>query len=252
MSLCLSHLSWVGFCELMWYSEFFYFGTDYKLIIIKDKLAITAIKRINSKRKWICVKVYNDGNTETMISQLTPTLEKLTKDDFQIILAGEFNINMMEENRRKQDWVNFMKTYDIIQTIYGTRITSKTSTCIDGINVKVDYHLVAQVIQTHISDHCVQKICFTIKNTQNFTYRRILSLSSQNWSSIYESDNENVDEQFNKFHDIFLENFNKNCPSIKFSINIKHKTYKSNNPLIQQVKKKLDILLILSQKDERF
>lgn len=111
--------------------------------------------------------MYNDGNLEIMERQLTSILEKLNERD-QVIILGDFNIDMLENTRKKNEWLNFLSSYGIQQTIFEpTRITPAISTCIDGIcksrlfcgssaNTYIRSHSSINLFQSHES---TVKIC---------------------------------------------------------------------------------------------
>lgn len=76
-----------------------------------------------------------------MTSRLTSILENTNKN-LKIGTLGDFNINMLEDTKKKNEWLSFLSSYDFEQTIFEpTRITPTTATSIDGIytNFKNEY-----------------------------------------------------------------------------------------------------------------
>ena len=75
-----------------------------------------------------------------------------------IVLAGEFNLNMLdfESNKKVQSFINPMFRYDMIPTINKPkRVTANTATAIDHIiaNVMLDINFKTGILKRYISDH---------------------------------------------------------------------------------------------------
>lgn len=236
---------------------------DIKKISRKGKFECVGIEYSLNGSKHVCMAIYNDGNVDILTGALEPILIKLFNENVKISLIGDFNINFMDDTSRKCEILGMLKTYNIQQTIYQpTRITATTATCIDNIFTNIEESYETRVIQTHISDHTAQKIIFKMGNQQsNETYKRIYSqqniqhfkqlLRDQNWTALYEITEKDVNDQFNMFHSIYLQLFNRAFTLRKISKNKRRKMV-SSDPEIKEIKNRLDILLVLSTYDGRF
>lgn len=236
---------------------------DIKKISTKGKFECAGIEYSLNGIKHVCISVYNDGNVNTLTEALEPLLQKLFNENVRITLIGDFNIDFSDDSSKKWQILGMLKTYNIQQTIYQpTRITATTATCIDNIFTNMEESYETRVIQTHISDHTAQQISFKIGNRlTKKTYKRIYSLENiqnfkqilrdQNWTVLYGIPDKDVNEQFNIFHNIYSELFNRAFPLRKVSNNKKRKMA-NKNPIIEEMKNRLDILLVISTYDERF
>ncbi|XP_044766173.1 uncharacterized protein LOC123322295 [Coccinella septempunctata] len=188
---------------------------------------------------------------------------ELAHTDNQIILMGDFNIDMLQESRRRCDWLNFLNSYNIKQNVFEpTRITPTTSTCLDGVYTKVDCQASTNVIHYHVSDHAAQKITFGTDCKKQHVHRRIFShenreklkkfLAEQDWTPVYNISREDVDLQFNTFLELYQNNLNRACPLVRITKESKHLKNLTTDPTIKELKNRLDILLLLSQKDSAF
>lgn len=229
---------------------------------VKGQFECAAIEFKLNKVIISCIAVYSDGNLEVMIRQLTIILEKINEHS-QVIILGDFNIDMMQNTKKRNDWLNFLNCYGIFQTVFEpTRITPTTATCIDGIYISVDQDYSTKVLQTHVSDHSAQLITFNAKRTmENFVYRRTLSeenikkfetsLKTQDWQTVYSIQSDKVNEQYNLFSQIVMTNLNSTCPIIRRPLKSRTKRM-DMEPESIEIKKKLDVLLLLKSKDDRF
>lgn len=134
-------------------------------------------------QKMICITVYNNGNSDIMIEKLDALIiNKFERENAQVIIVGDFNIDMLKDSNKRTEWLNFLSSHNITQAIFDpTRITRSTSTCIDGIYTNINCHFSTQIIDTHISDHRAQAITISCpKPKQNFIWKRIYSTANIN------------------------------------------------------------------------
>lgn len=236
---------------------------DIKKMSKKGVFECVAVEYHIEKRKQICIAVYNDGNIDTMSETLEKILQRLHNEKARIVIAGDFNIDMAKESIKRKSILDLMGTYNIKQTIHQpTRIAKNSATCIDGIftNVEIPYRV--NIIDTHISDHTAQKIVFDTnveqteyKNRRIFSEKKIQhfrdSLKEQNWFPLYEFDEKNINSQFDYFHQVYLNKFNEVFPAKRINMNRKRKTARRDQEA-ENIKQKLDILLVLSTQDNSF
>ena len=119
------------------------------------------------KSNIIIINVYRSPSgdinefMDTLEDILTDTFSKYTK--YNIILCGDFNIDLLKNNEIVQNFICLLKTYNLQPTIDDpTRVTDRSSTLIDNIFVNFDL-FESKVVTTALSDHHGQEVEF---NTQ--------------------------------------------------------------------------------------
>ena len=106
----------------------------------------------------------NNANIEAFINELTPKIQYLLKSKADVILCGDFNINLLQINNRPafSDYMDTLITNNFCPTItYPTRFTDASCTLIDNILYKGHQKnnlLSSGIIFTDKSDHLP---CFT-------------------------------------------------------------------------------------------
>ena len=109
----------------------------------------------------------NNANIEAFINELTPKIQYLLKSKADVILCGDFNINLLQINNRPafSDYLDTLITNNFYPTItFPTRFTDASCTLIDNIlykGHKKNNLLSSGIIFTDISDHLP---CFTTLN----------------------------------------------------------------------------------------
>ena len=111
----------------------------------KNQLEFTLIEIINSKKSDIIVGcVYKQPNMDVVdfnypINQL---LDKISKEQKQIFLLGDFNINLLNYNEHQptNEFLDSLVSNSIIPYILQpTRLTSHSKTLIDNIFFKCTF-----------------------------------------------------------------------------------------------------------------
>lgn len=229
----------------------------------KKNCECTGIEFKLDGKKHVCIAVYNDGNIETLIEAMESILHKLMEENITVTIVGDFNINMLENSKKRQTLLDLLRSYNLQQTIHQpTRITATTATCIDNIFTNAGENWSTNIIQTHISDHTAQKITFKVnQRQQNYILKRTFSknnieyfkelIHKENWISIYKLANNNVNAQFDEFHRLYLKNFNEAFPLKKIMVRRNPKTIIPNME-IKEMKNKLDLLLVMSTYEKSF
>ena len=131
----------------------------------------------------------NNTNIEAFINELTPKIQYLLKSKADVILCGDFNINLLQINNRPafSDYLDILITNNFYPTItFPTRFTDASYTLIDNILYKGHQKnnlLSSGIIFTDISDHLP---CFTTLNLNintnltKYQYRRYFTDSKIN------------------------------------------------------------------------
>ena len=121
----------------------------------------------------MCVEVFNknsksivlnltyqppNGDPDELENHFKNTLSKREITNKELILVGNFNINVLDFNESKmaQNFVNLMFRHGLIPTVNKpTRVTRNTATAIDHIitNSVINAEFKAGIIKTVISDH---------------------------------------------------------------------------------------------------
>lgn len=176
-----------------------------------------AIKCNISKSETVTIcSIYRspNGDFEAFVDGLSAMLENTYHANNKIILCGDVNINLLENNKQTQTLINLLSEYNMTPTILEpTRITHNTKTCIDNIFVNFTY-IKSKVIETHISDHTYQLLSFKCENPENIVsdcyYRNFSTnniqafknaISIVDWTSLYNEVRSNdVDGCFNIFY----------------------------------------------------
>lgn len=80
----------------------------------------------------ICI-YWNERETEIFFDSLICLLDKLKKEQHKnVIIGGDFNVNMLVKSKLSVDLKNLFLTYNYIQQVtWPTRICPTTSTCIN-------------------------------------------------------------------------------------------------------------------------
>lgn len=145
----------------------------------------------------------------------------LCKKYSNVILTGDYNINILKRDNVYHKFVNILKSHDLSYKVdFPTRVYLGSESAIDNIvtNIK-DRECKVTGLITHISDHDAQifeifglnsnvrKLCkkYHRKFTQNTIEQFYKNLQKESWLEVYQSP---VDLKYKTFSDIFFYNFN--------------------------------------------
>ena len=191
----------------------------------------------DSNNNLILGVVYRHPNTpiENFNKEITKTIEKIKTKNKNIIICGDFNINMLSNNHEHTN--NFKETMlgnNYIPTItLPTRITDSTATLIDNIFLHIDNHnLQKECISGNffcdISDHLPNFLLYGNKSTTKNNVRPLIRIYSDNnmrkfnntlantdWSDTYTK--EDTNEAYNHFITTYLKAFNLCFPLVRQS-----------------------------------
>ena len=186
--------------------------------------------------KHIVVGVVYRAHTsiDNFMTDIDPVFKKLNAEKKQIYIVGDFNIDLLkvDENRPTHDYLELIYSYSLLPTIYKpTRITKTTATIIDNI-LKINV-IKSAILVTDVANH-FPTVLVTRNNfsnssgsTKKVTYKRIHSdgniakfqqkLSDVKWQEIL--DNNDANDDYNKFIEIFDTLYNECVPLKKCTNN---------------------------------
>ena len=152
------------------------------------------------------------SNIDDFSSYVESTLNKLNKENKEVYITGDFNIDLLKYNSisKHQEFYNLMTANGYLpQIIQPTRITETTMTIIDNIYTNTfNNDIISGNLLVEIADHLVQFVSVTkqanITSEHNY-YKRsyknwneqsfLDDLSIQNWSS----NHVNANDSYNDF-----------------------------------------------------
>lgn len=196
--------------------------------LTEDKLFECCLAKCKvNKWSFVLAGIYRKPQLHTLefLSRLDRLIEVLValKDKKNIVIAGDFNLNVLNDTSEIQNFKNILKSHGFYYLIdFPTRIALNTSTAIDNILTNIDKSLTSVTgIITALSDHDGQILELTVptvnKLGNNFEYVECRDfsksnmntfknmLSNENWLSVYLA---NVENKFDIFNNIFQHNFN--------------------------------------------
>jgi hypothetical protein len=198
---------------------------------------ICAIKIYTPSCIIIVVTVYRSptGDVTYFLNTLETAIDQLYDNTTNIILCGDFNINYLSVNKKKQKLNSLLTSYSLYSiTDFPTRTNNVTSTAIDNVFINKFKHENYEIYPlTHgLSDHDAQihRLPDTsIPNFRNelYTYREInehslnkfqINLSHETWKNVFSNNDKDLNTIFNNFLDIFLKTFNASFPVKKTSL----------------------------------
>ena len=135
---------------------------------IKYQIEIAAMECDLQGELVLVLSVYrpSGANIEIFFDRFESLLSAVMKENKVVIVAGDFNVEMLKNNANKEDFGALLESFGLKQTIFeNTRISKKSSSCIDNIFVNLDNIVHSVVLHTFTSDHTAQKLTFKIKKT---------------------------------------------------------------------------------------
>ena len=202
--------------------------------------------------------IYRKPNTDVgqFQNSLLGVLEELNVGRTNIVLIGDFNIDVSQTNNQKVcDYLSMIESIGMQQVISSpTRVTDSTSSVIDHIYTNVYNPTIhSGVIETDISDHFPIFIIFESKNKNKNDFMRKTSRSykSFNAQSFHEDLGkikwahicryEDVNTAYRVFHDMFVKVCDKHAPTIEYNVSRKKSGPKKpwiSSAILKSIKKK--------------
>ena len=174
---------------------------------------------------------YTNVNIEAFITEISPTLNKLSKTKSESIVLGDFNIDLLKISERvvyQQYLDTFFSSGFVPRITLPTRLSRRSGSLIDQIfhrNISTESKFDAGIIVSQISDHFPYFMCLDIcqQKHQNPKEINVLTYNEtaiQNFSSqLY---NTNIQS---KLEPDLCTNPNKNCQVILNDVCSAHKSH---------------------------
>lgn len=229
-------------------------------------LEIAAVECILDGHSIIIMSVYrasnnNKGVLDVFFDILEAIVAEIDGESKIVIIAGDFNIEMVRENPTKARLYSLTRAYGLKPVISEYTRVSSTSrsyseSCLDNIFTNIEM-CTGKVFEAHISDHNTQKLTFNLGETMKQkkpAYCRTYSehtksdfqmqLRQQDWQQVYEVDRSLVDMQWSLFINTFTNLFN-HCFPLKLRGH--RKQTRVVNRSVMECKNRLDSLLVLKR-----
>lgn len=217
---------------------------------------------------FIIISLYTQPkkDMDSFVKKLESVLDQIINENKYIIMAGDFNIELMENSKHKLQFMSIMNSFNMSQTIFSpTRITATTKHCIDNIFTNFNkQHLESLVLHTVISDHTAQKIILKTNHTEieKNSFKRFFDENSRNdfvhilkeqqWLEVYQINQTDVNKQWSTFMNTFMPAFNQCFPKKLVNPTQKSNNMYVNNENVHNVKNRLDICLMLKRQNNRY
>nr|CAI5869957.1 unnamed protein product [Callosobruchus analis] len=181
------------------------------LTLFGSKYVAGAVQITSGLDKFIIVSLYRpcNGSLITFFRQFELLINMATKNVNFVFIAGDFNIELKDENSTKTDLEILIQSYGMRLLINDyTRVTVSKKSCIDNIITNYGHNCITDTIDLHTSDHRAQVQLFSIENNSKVTYtaRRlftqenidnfIISLQRQDWDAVYSCNLAQVNQQW--------------------------------------------------------
>lgn len=189
---------------------------DVKKYSISGLCEFCAIELVNYKTAIVCVyRVPKVDNLNIFFSKLEDILQFLMTISLEhVILAGDYNIDIMKKNTVTLDFECLLLSYNLSLALKEpTRLSS--GTCIDNFAHNNKKQCKAEVLELALSDHTAQLLKFPVrqmcainfwrKNVRDFSLENITKfkdcLSSMSFSEMY------AQQDPNRAYTLFLNDF---------------------------------------------
>lgn len=242
--------------------------SDIKSLSVTDNFECAAVEGFFGNSKFVVLSIYRPppGDVNIFLEKLEMALLRIVEEKAIVVIAGDFNIELLIDNNTKTKVCSLLNSYNLQQTIFeNTRITAHGESCIDNIFTNKDVYL-SKVIHSAISDHTAQEIEMSLETNESksFIYKKIFNdknkesflgnLRVVTWDKIYSIPEEEVNKQWNCFSALFMTTFDYYFPTKKLhsNINSKNKYIYELEDDIKECKEKLDILYVISNVDKEY
>lgn len=164
-------------------------------------------------------------NLDQFFENLEQMLDYLNKKFKQIVIAGDFNIDVLMKNDVYNRFVNILSIYGMFYMVnFPTRVTDHSRTAIDNFITNIDPSKVSvNGVITQISDHDGQLMKLTNVDhiNTNLTRKQVRKFDQSNiesfcrhlvlesWFEVFQS---TVSEKYNNFYSIYRHYFDVNFP----------------------------------------
>ena len=189
-------------------------------------------------------KNYNVADMNAFINETQPIVNKLSNENTELILVGDFNINLLKCDSLQlyNEFYEMFLSYGMIPNItLPTRITKNSATLIDQIYSKFDKKVnkdnYAGIINSNLSDHFPIFLCIPLETEKNKTPKTVTikssspsdinnfktALNNVNWAEVVDFENsDDINIKYDKFISKFTSIQNECIPTKKVKFD-KHK-----------------------------
>jgi len=194
-------------------------------------IAICVIKIYTPSGAFVVVMVYRSptGDVTYFLSTLETALDQLYNNTANIILCGDFSINYLSDNKKKQKLNSLLTSYSLYSIVdFPTRTNNTTSIAIDNIFInkfKYENYEIYPLING-LSDHNAQILRLPNTSIPNYgnelhIYREInefslnefqINLSHETRKNVFNNNDKDTNTTFNNFLDTFLKTFIASFP----------------------------------------
>ena len=207
-------------------------------------IAICVIKIYTPSGAFVVVMVYRSptGDVTYFLSTLETALDQLYNNTANIILCGDFSINYLSDNKKKQKLNSLLTSYSLYSIVdFPTRTNNTTSIAIDNIFInkfKYENYEIYPLING-LSDHNAQILRLPNTSIPNYgnelhIYREInefslnefqINLSHETRKNVFNNNDKDTNTTFNNFLDTFLKTFIASFPVKKAQLKRDNKNW---------------------------
>ena len=115
------------------------------------------------------------SSNHTWTLEFENILEQIYIENKEIVLLGDFNINLLEHNNLSQNWIQITGAVNLMQLVKApTRVTDRSATLIDHAYSNREENIVDVFVPNFaISDH--YPVCITLKVSQSESIHRTIT-----------------------------------------------------------------------------
>jgi exonuclease III len=165
-SFCRTSLKMSGLCIFV--NKNLNFKNDIQKFLHERDIEAGAVKLTVNSLNICILSIYRapSGNFALFLDKLETILNLLYKNNTQLIICGDMNINYLDENNKKTLLNSLLASYNLTSTVYfPTRIQNTSATAIDNIFINVskfDDYIIFPIVNG-LSDHDAQLIAINNK-----------------------------------------------------------------------------------------
>lgn len=179
-------------------------------------------------KSFIIVSIYRapSGNFNLFIKNLEALLSHLTFKNKEIVIAGDFNVDILKSSISEQLLQSVTLSFNLIPTVnFATRVCKSSETAIDNIFVDKsrEKNYITKPIVNGLSDHDMQHLMLNVETCKDSKsikseYRRVINQSKienfrrllkyMNWTDVYNTSD--INGQYKSFINIVTSTF-ENC-----------------------------------------
>jgi exonuclease III len=214
---------------------------DFEVINIRELCIDKAMEACAVKCKFLssifCIlAIYRSpsSNFSLFITQLETVIKKIYKPNLQMLVCGDFNINYLVDNNKKQQLNYMLQSFNLYSVVhFPTRSSTTTQTLIDNIFIdttKFENYTILPVFNG-LSDHDGQLLSLhqqalyckstnpnhkIIRTFNKFSLDEFkIRLSYEIWEDVFNTEDNNIDNMFNTFANTYLQIFYACFPNKK-------------------------------------